>query len=81
MKRSTFSEEQIIYAICQAVNGTQVGGLCRQLEVSDASFYTWKKKYTHLGVSELRRLRQVEEANRQCASPYWAALMVSLACS
>ena len=63
MKRSKFSEEQIVYAIRQAESGTPVGDLCRQLGVSDATFYAWKKKYTHLGMSELRRLRQVEEEN------------------
>ena len=63
MKRSTFSEEQIVYAIRQAEAGTPVGDLCRQLGVSDATFCTWKKKYAHLGVSELRRLRQLEEEN------------------
>ena len=63
MKRSKFSEEQIIYAICQADSGTPVGDLCRQFGVSDATFYTWKRKYAHLGASEPRRLRQVEEAN------------------
>jgi putative transposase len=63
MKRSTFSEEQIVYAIRQAESGTPVGDRCRQLGVSDATFYAWKKKYAHLGVSELRRLRQVEEEN------------------
>lgn len=63
MKRSKFSEEQIVYAIRQAEAGTSVGDLCRQLGVSDATFYAWKKKYAHLGVSELRRLRQVEEEN------------------
>jgi putative transposase len=63
MKRSTFSEEQIVYAIRQAESGTPVGDLCRQLGVSDATFYAWKKKYAHLGVSELRRLRQLEEEN------------------
>jgi putative transposase len=61
MKRSRFSEEQIVYAIRQAESGTPMGDLCRQLGVSEATFYTWKKKYAHLGVSELRRLRQVEE--------------------
>ncbi len=65
MKRSKFSEEQIIYAIRQAESGTLVGDLCRQLGVSDATFYAWKKKYAHLGVSELRRLRQVEEENNR----------------
>jgi len=65
MKRSKFSEEQIVYAIRQADAGTSVGDLCRQLGVSDATFYAWKKKYAHLGVSELRRLRQLEEENNR----------------
>ena len=64
MKRSRFTEEQIVYALRQAESGTPVGDLCRQLGVSEATFYTWKKKYAHLGVSELRRLRQVEENSR-----------------
>lgn len=63
MKRSRFSEEQIVYAIRQVESGTPIGDLCRQLGVSEATFYTWKKQYAHLGVSELRRLRQVEEEN------------------
>ena len=63
MKRSTFSEEQVVYAIRQADAGTPVEDLCRQLGVSDATFYAWKKKDAHLGVSELRRLRQLEEEN------------------
>ena len=61
MKRSTFSEEQVVYALRQAEGGTPVGDLCRQLGVSDATFYAWKKKYAHLGVSELRRLWQLDE--------------------
>lgn len=61
MKRSKFSEEQIVYAIRQAESGTPIGDLCRQLGLSEATFYTWTKKYAHLGVSELRQLRQVEE--------------------
>ncbi len=63
MKRSKFSEEQVVYTIRQADAGTPVGDLCRQLGVSDATFYAWKKKYAHLGVSELRRLRLLEEEN------------------
>ncbi len=55
MKRSKFSEEQIAYALRQADAGTPVGDICRQLGVSEATFYAWKKKYAHLGVSELRR--------------------------
>jgi len=63
MKRSKFYEEQVAYALRQAESGTPVGDVCRQLGVSEATFYTWKKKYAHLGVSELRRLRQLEDEN------------------
>src|SRR6478672_10062035 len=63
MKKSRFSEEQIAYALRQADGGTPVGDVCRQLGVSEATFYAWKKKYAHLGVSELRRLRQLEDEN------------------
>jgi putative transposase len=65
MKRSKFSEEQIAYALRQAEQGTPVGDVCRQLGVSEATFYAWKKKYAHLGVSELRRLRQLEDENNR----------------
>ena len=63
MTRSTFSEEQVVDAIRQAEAGTPIGDLCRQWGVSDATFYVWKKQYAHLGVSELRQLRQLEEEN------------------
>lgn len=65
MKRSKFSEEQIAYALRQAESGTPVGDVYRQLGVSEATFYVWKKKFAHLGVSELRRLRQLEDANNR----------------
>ena len=65
MKRSKFSEEQVAYALRQVESGTPVGDVCRQLGVSEATFYAWKKKYAHLGVSELQRLRQLEEENHR----------------
>ena len=63
MKKSRFSEERIAYALRQADGGTPVGDVCRQLGVSEATFYIWKKKYGDLGASEVRRLRQLEEEN------------------
>ena len=63
MKRSKYSEEQITYALRQAESGTPVSDVCRQLGISEATFYVWKKKFAHLGLSELRRLRQLEEEN------------------
>ena len=63
MKRSRFMDEQITYALRQAESGTPAADVCRQLGVSEATFYVWKKKYAHLGVSELRRIRQLEDEN------------------
>jgi len=69
MKRSRFSEEQVAYALRQVEAGTPVGDVCRQLGVSEATFYAWKKKYAHLGVSELRHLRQLEDENGRLKRP------------
>ena len=63
MKRSKFTEEQITYALRQTESGTPVADVCRQLGVSEATFYVWKKKYAHLGVAELRELRQLRDEN------------------
>jgi len=63
MKRSKFTEEQIAYALRQVESGTAPADVCRQLGVSEATFYIWKKKPAHLGMSELRRLRLLEEEN------------------
>lgn len=63
MKRSKFSEEQIAHALRQAESGTAVADVCRQLGVSEATFYIWKKKFAHLGVSERRKLRSLEDEN------------------
>ena len=61
MKRSKCSEAQVAYARRQAESGTAVGDVCRQLRVSAATFDVWKKTFAHLGVSELRRMRSLEE--------------------
>ena len=65
MKKSKFTKEQIAYALRQAETGTRVEEVCRKMGISDATFSNWKKKYGGLGVSELRRLRQLEEENRR----------------
>lgn len=63
MKTSKFSEEQIAYALRQADGGTPVGDVCRQVGVSEATFYVWKKKYGQFGVSEMREMRQLRDEN------------------
>ncbi|VVE51033.1 transposase [Pandoraea anhela] len=63
MKKSRYTEEQIAFALKQAELGTTVAEVCRKMGISEATFYNWKKKYGGLGVSELRRLKQLEEEN------------------
>ena len=63
MKRSRYSDEQITFALRQAEGGTAVPDVCRQLGISEATFYIWKKKYANLGASEVRELRQLREEN------------------
>jgi putative transposase len=65
MKKSKFTEAQIAFALRQSETGTRVEEICRQLGVSQATFFNWKKKYGGMGVAELRKLRQLEEENAQ----------------
>jgi putative transposase len=65
MRTSRFTVEQIALALRQAEAGTPVGEICRKLEIAEATFYRWKRKFGDLGVSELRELRQLREENRR----------------
>lgn len=56
MKKSKFTESQIAFAIKKAESGTKVEEVCRQMGISSATFFNWKKKYGGLGISELRLL-------------------------
>jgi len=65
MKRSKFTENQIVFALKQAETGVKVAEVCRKIGISEATFYNWKRKYGGLGTSELRKLKQLEEENSQ----------------
>ena len=63
MRKSTFTEEQIAYALRQAESGIPITEVCRKLGISEQTFYRWKHKFAGMGIAELRRLRQLEEEN------------------
>jgi len=64
MARKRYTEEQIIGVLNEAEAGAKTGELCRKHGVSEATFYKWKAKYAGLTVSELKRLRSLEDENR-----------------
>ena len=63
MRKSRFSEEQIVAIIQEYASGAKVSELCRKHGMSDATFYKWKAKYGGLQVSDVRRLKDLEEEN------------------
>ncbi len=65
MKGKRFSEEQIISVLKEAEAGIKTPELCRRHGVTQQTFYRWKSKYGGLDVSEMRRLRQLEDENRK----------------
>ena len=65
MRKSRFSEEQIINVLKEQQAGVPVADLCRKHGISDATFYTWRTKYGGIEVSDARKLKVVEEENRK----------------
>ncbi|WP_407920188.1 IS3 family transposase [Geobacter pickeringii] len=75
MKAKRFTEEQIIGILKQAEAGMKVVDLCRMHGVSDATFYTWRKKYGGMDVSDAKRLKQLEDENRKLKQMLAEALL------
>ena len=65
MVRRKYTEEQIIAVLKEGEAGASVAELCRKHGMSDESYYNWKAKYAGLTVSELKRLKALEEENRR----------------
>ena len=65
MKKTRYSEEQVIGVLKEAEAGVPTTELCRKYGISDATYYNWKARYGGMTISEMRRLRQLEDENRR----------------
>jgi putative transposase len=63
--KKRFTEQQIAFALRQAASGTPVAEICRKMNVSEPTFYRWKKQFAGMDVSEIRHLKQLEDENRR----------------
>lgn len=70
MKRSKYSESQIVGILKEADSGVMVKDVCRKYGISDATYYKWKSKYGGLEVSDVRRLRELEAENSKLKRMY-----------
>ena len=70
MKKSRYSDSQIIQVLKQAEAGTPVSELCREYGMSDATFYKWRAKFGGMDVSMMARLKELEEENRRLKKMY-----------
>jgi putative transposase len=70
MKKSRFSESQIISILKQAESGTPVPELCREHGMSSAAFYKWRSKYGGMDASMITRMKELEEENRRLKKMY-----------
>jgi len=70
MRKSKFSESPIVQTLKQVEGGRQVKDVCRELGISDATYYVWKSKYGGMEASDVRRLRELEEENARLKRMY-----------
>ena len=70
MKKTRFTETQIVKAIQEHENGRKAEDLCRELGVSTAAFYKWRQRYGGLEVQELKRMKELEEENSRLKRMY-----------
>jgi putative transposase len=70
VKKSKFSEEQIVRILKEVDAGAKVGETARKYGISEATYYAWKSKYAGMEVSQLRRLRELEAENAKLKKMY-----------
>ncbi len=79
MKKKRFKEEQIIKVLKEYDGGREIKDICRELGISSTTFYNWRKKYSGMDSSQLKRLKELEVENRKLKQMYADAALDNLA--
>lgn len=70
MRKTRFSETQIVKALQEHENGREAKEICRELSITTASFYKWRQRYGGMGVSELKKVKELEAENSKLKKMY-----------
>lgn len=70
MKRSKFSETQVLKILKEVETGRKIGEVCRAYGIAESTYFNWKAKYAGMTAAEIKRLRELEEENRQLKRMY-----------
>ena len=70
MKKSNFTESQIIKYLKEHEAGRSTKDICREIGIAEATFYSWRKKYGGMEVEQLKKLKELEEENRRLKQMY-----------
>ena len=70
MRKSRFKESEIVRVLKEVEGGRNVKDVCRELGISEATYYNWKTKYGGMEASDIRRLKELEEENRKLKQMY-----------
>jgi|TARA_B100001964_G_C13841283_1_gene425959 putative transposase len=70
MRKSRYSESQIVKALKEVEGGRNVKAICREYGISEATYYNWKSKYGGMEASDIKRLKELEEENRRLKQMY-----------
>lgn len=70
MRKSRYTETQIVRILKEVEGGRQVKEICREYGISDATYYNWKSKYGGMDASDIRKLKELEDENRRLKQMY-----------